>query len=85
MQPSFGSQHFLDIPGLISLVLDSTDWTLLKTNIEEEQEVKWHVSQDSFLRWIFSCSSAHSQYSLPNNYCSNKARNLISWHPLDFG
>ncbi len=50
MQPSFGSQHFLDIPGLISLVLDSTDWTLLKTNIEEEQEVKWHVSQDSFLR-----------------------------------
>ena len=35
MQPLFGSQHLLDIPSLISLVLDSTNWTLLKTNVEE--------------------------------------------------
>ena len=27
MQLSFGTEHFLDIPGQISLVLDSTDWT----------------------------------------------------------
>ena len=43
MQPSFGSQHFLDIPSVISLVLDSTDWTLLKTNVEEGQGAEWHV------------------------------------------
>lgn len=35
MQPSTDSQHFLDIPGLISLVLDSTDWTLLKINLRK--------------------------------------------------
>jgi len=53
MQPSFGIQHFLDIPGLISLVLDSADWTLLKTNVEEGQEAKEHVRQDSFLKRDF--------------------------------
>ena len=47
MQPSLGFQHFLDIPSPISLVLDSTDWTLLKTNVEEGQVAKWHVCQDS--------------------------------------
>ena len=57
MQPSFDSQHVLDIPSLISLVLDSTDWTLLKTNVEEGQGAIWHVCQDSFLRRNFSCSS----------------------------
>lgn len=56
MQPSFDSQHVLDIPSLISLVLDSTDWTLLKTNVEEGQGATWHVRQDSFLRRNLSCS-----------------------------
>ena len=71
MQPSFGSQHFLDIPSVISLVLDSTDWTLLKTNVEEGQGAEWHVCQDSFRRWNFSCPLAHSQCSLSyNKYCS---------------
>lgn len=63
MQPRFGFQHFLDIPGLISLVLDSTDWTLLKTNVAEGQETKERVCQDSFLKRISSCSLAHSQFS----------------------
>ena len=56
MQPSFDSQHVLDIPSLISLVLDSTDWTLLKTNVEEGKGAIWHVRQDSFLRRNLSCS-----------------------------
>ena len=40
MQPALGSQHFLDIPSLFSLVLDATDWTLLKTNVEEGQRAE---------------------------------------------
>lgn len=65
MQPLTGFQHFLDIPSLFSLVLDSTDWTLLQTNVAEGQVAKWHVCQDSFRRWNFSCSlQPNSRYFL---------------------
>ena len=53
MQPSSGIPHFLDIPSLISLVLDSTEWTLLKTNVEKGQKAKGQVRQDSFLKRDF--------------------------------
>ena len=37
MQLFFGPQHFLDIPSRISSVIDSTDWTLLKSNVEAQE------------------------------------------------
>lgn len=46
-------QHFLDIPRLISLVLDSTDWTLLKINGVEGQEVNGVCVKIAF-RSVFS-------------------------------
>ena len=42
------SQQFLDIPGLISLVLDSTDWTLLRINVEKGLEAEWRCVKITF-------------------------------------